>query len=65
MPTLLVVDDDHDIRDLLGKFLQQHGLKLFLHKMAMKCSQQLAVNNIDLIILDIMMPGKDGLYLMS
>lgn len=63
MPTLLVVDDDHGIRDLLGKFLQQHGFKIILAQNGNEMQSALTVNNVDLIILDIMMPGKDGLTL--
>lgn len=68
-PRLLVVDDDSEIRDLLGKFLSQHsfdvklangGEQMFQHLNANKNPDQ---HNFDLIILDLMMPGDDGLTL--
>ena len=65
-PKLLVVDDDSEIRDLLGKFLTQHGFNVKLanggeqmfHHLDQKSEQ-----DFDLIILDLMMPGDDGLTL--
>jgi two-component system OmpR family response regulator len=60
---ILIVDDDHDIRDLLGKFLQQHGFNTLLAQDGIEMFDRLLQNPVDLIILDIMMPGDDGLTL--
>lgn len=60
---ILVVDDDRGIRDLLGKFLRQQGFETSLAKNGLDMTLHLQQNNIDLIILDIMMPGDDGMML--
>ena len=59
--TLLVVDDDHDIRDLLGRFLRQHGFEVLLAQDGVQMDEQLSKHAVDLIILDLMMPGEDGM----
>lgn len=61
--TILVVDDDAGIRDLLGKFLQKHGFETKLAKNGDDMWQVIENSQLDLIILDIMMPGKDGITL--
>lgn len=60
---ILIVDDDRGIRDLLGKFLRQHGFRASLAKNGDEMRSHLANQSFDLIILDIMMPGDDGLTL--
>lgn len=60
---ILVVDDDRGIRDLLGKFLRQHGYQTSLAKDGAEMQVHLQRDSIDLIILDIMMPGDDGMTL--
>lgn len=60
---ILIVDDDADIRDLLAKFLQQREFQTFLAPNGTVMSAILKEHEIDLIILDIMMPGDDGLTL--
>lgn len=60
---ILIVDDDQGIRDLLGKFLQQHGYRISLAKNGQEMRQEMNSKCVDLIILDIMMPGDDGLTL--
>lgn len=63
LQTLLIVDDDHGIRKELAKFMQQHGYDILT---AADGEQMLAVleeTTPDLIILDIMLPGEDGLSL--
>lgn len=60
---ILIVDDDRGIRDLLGKFFQQHGYKTTLARDAKETELLLAKDSFDLIILDIMMPGENGLTL--
>ena len=60
-PHLLVVDDDREIRDLVSRLLQKHGYKVETARDAGAMEQILAVSRIDLIILDVMLPGKSGL----
>lgn len=60
---ILVVDDDRGIRDLLGRFLRQHGFQISLAKDGIEMKMHLEKGSIDLIILDIMLPGEDGMVL--
>ena len=62
-PHLLIVDDDREIRDLLSRFLVKHGYRVSTAKDAREARRILADARIDLGILDIMMPGEDGLSL--
>jgi two-component system, OmpR family, response regulator len=58
---LLIVDDDKEIREPLARYLHQHGFRTSLAANAKEVDQVLVSANIDLIVLDIMMPGEDGL----
>ncbi len=60
-PHLLVVDDDREIRDLASGFLARHGYKVATAADAGAMDAALEGGRIDLVILDIMLPGKDGL----
>jgi two-component system, OmpR family, response regulator len=62
-PRLLVVDDDREIRDLLSKLLSRRGYKVTTAREEAEMRQVLASSRVDLVILDIMLPGKDGLSL--
>jgi two-component system OmpR family response regulator len=62
-PHLLVVDDDREIRDLLGRFLKKHGYRVTTARDGREMRQALADRGIDLVILDLMLPGEDGLAL--
>ena len=59
--TLLVVDDDRDIRMLLANSLGSRGYKVETASSTRDMDQILARTPVDLVILDIMMPGEDGL----
>jgi two-component system OmpR family response regulator len=59
--TLLVVDDDRDIRLLLANSLGSRGYRVETASSARDMDQILARTPVDLIILDVMMPGEDGL----
>ena len=59
-PTILVVDDHRDIRDLVGRYLQEHGLRVLLADGGDAVKRQLRQHSIDLVVLDIMMPDLDG-----
>lgn len=60
---LLVVDDDPDIRDLLADYLRQHGFQVETASDGEAMFAALAARAFDLAVLDIMMPGQDGLEL--
>ena len=60
---ILVVDDDERIRSLLGKFLRKSGYMVSLARDAAQARRLLAGLDFDLIVLDVMMPGEDGLAL--
>lgn len=60
---LLVVDDDREIRDLLTRYLTRHGYRVSSAKDGQEMKRFLADRNIDLVVLDLMLPGEDGLSL--
>lgn len=60
---LLVVDDDERIRSLLRKFLMRHGFLVSTARDAAHARRVLAGLEFDLIVLDVMMPGEDGMAL--
>jgi two-component system OmpR family response regulator len=59
--SILVVDDEPGIRELLSGFLGQHGYKVSTAKDGAAMGQALSRERFDLIVLDLMMPGEDGL----
>ncbi len=62
-PQLLIVDDDREIRDLVSRFLVRHGYRVAAASDAKSMETALAVGGIDLVILDLMLPGRSGLEL--
>ncbi len=60
---ILVVDDDREIRELLTKYLEKNGFKVTAVADGKQLRVALAVASIDLIVLDLMLPGEDGLTL--
>lgn len=60
-PHIVVVDDHRDIRDLVGAYLSQHGFRVSVAESGTALRKVLERGGVDLIILDIMMPGEDGL----
>ena len=63
LPHLLLVDDERSIREPLAHFLVKQGFRVTQAGDADQARQRLAAYAIDLVILDIMMPGEDGLSL--
>ena len=61
VPRILVVDDDADLRQLVGDFLRGHGLGVDVARDAREMDARFAEARYDLVILDLMMPGEDGL----
>lgn len=64
-PHILIVDDNHEIRDLLGDYLSSHGYTVSLAEGGETMRDCLQRASIDLLVLDIMMPGEDGLSLLK
>ena len=58
---ILVVDDDPDLRKLIGDFLAGHGYRVDVAENAAAMRQAIDRQRPDLVILDVMMPGEDGL----
>ena len=58
---ILVVDDDTRIRDLLRRYLTQEGFDVLLAEDGKSLTRVMMRDTADLIVLDLMMPGEDGL----
>ena len=63
MPHILVVDDDTRLRELLRKYLSDNGFRISTAKDAAAARTLIAGLTFDLIVLDVMMPGENGLDL--
>ena len=62
-PHLLIIDDDSRIRSLLSRYLGEHGFRVTSAADAGEARRRLAGLAFDLLIVDVMMPGEDGLAL--
>jgi two-component system OmpR family response regulator len=62
-PHILLVDDHRDIRETLSRFLEKHGMRITAAEDAAMARRRLRAAAVDLIVLDVMMPGEDGLSL--
>ncbi|BBE72606.1 response regulator [Oharaeibacter diazotrophicus] len=60
---VLVVDDDSRIRQLIGRYLGNNGFRVTGAGDAAEARRKLAAIDFDLMVLDVMMPGEDGLSL--
>jgi DNA-binding response OmpR family regulator len=60
-PVILIVDDDMRLRDLLERYLGQQGFACLGAANGRELDQQLKRHHVDLIVLDLMLPGEDGL----
>jgi two-component system, OmpR family, phosphate regulon response regulator OmpR len=60
---LLIVDDDERIRGLLQKFLMRNGFLVSVARDAAQARRILAGLEFDMIVMDVMMPGEDGVAL--
>ena len=58
---IAVVDDDRDIREPLAKYLARAGYRVSTAADGAQLDKLLATSRVDLIVLDVMMPGEDGL----
>src|SRR3546814_15039572 len=59
----LIVDDDREIRELVGNYLKKNGLRTTVVADGRQMRAFLETTPVDLIVLDIMMQGDDGLVL--
>ena len=62
---ILVVDDDDGIRELVKKYLSENNFLITTANSAEDAKEKISVIKFDLIVLDIMMPGKSGLEFTS
>ena len=60
-PHILIVDDHREIRDALVKYLERNGMRATSAANAVAMDAAMKVGQFDLIVLDVMMPGEDGL----
>jgi two-component system phosphate regulon response regulator OmpR len=58
---IVIVDDDARIRDLLRRYLTQEGFEVIVAEDGKALNRILLRDTVDLIVLDLMMPGEDGL----
>ncbi len=59
--TVLLVDDDEKLRQLVAEFLQRHGMDVLTAANGEGADAVLNRQTVDVVILDVMMPGEDGL----
>ena len=60
---ILIVDDDHEIRSLLAEYLEGHGYEVVAAVDGVSMEHALQGGSIELIVLDLTLPGEDGLVL--
>jgi len=62
-PNILVVEDDRETRTLIAKYLRNNACNVTAVSDGREMSRAMADHRVDLIILDVMLPGEDGLSL--
>jgi len=62
-PHLLIVDDDREIRGLLAQYLEKHDFRTTTVADGREMRRILERSHVDLLVLDLMLPGEDGLSL--
>ena len=62
-PHLLVVDDDREIRTLLSQYLEKHDFRTTAVADGKEMRRVMERSHVDLVVLDLMLPGEDGLSL--
>ena len=60
---VLLVDDDRELRELVATYLTKNGLRVTTAADGRQMHAALAAGPVDLIVLDLMLPGTDGLVL--
>src|SRR4051812_37798551 len=64
-PHILVVDDDSRLRNLLSKYLKENKFFVTVAKDAVEARERLKTFLFDLLIMDVMMPGENGMDLLT
>ncbi len=62
-PHLLIVDDDREIRALLAQYLERHEFRATAVRDGREMRRIMERSHVDLLVLDLMLPGEDGLSL--
>lgn len=62
-PQVLVVDDDAEIRKLLARYVREQGFRVLLAARCAEVHERIVTNQVDLIVLDVMLPDGSGLDL--
>ena len=62
MQTILVCDDDKEIVEAIQIYLEQEGYEVLTAYDGMQALQQIRQNQIDLLVIDVMMPRLDGIH---
>ena len=62
-PHVLLVDDDREIRDLLARFLDRHGMRVTPARDGREARRAWPIGHYQMVILDLMLPGESGLDL--
>lgn len=60
---ILIVDDDREIRELVAEYLERGGMRATLAANGREMRAALETGAVDLVVLDLMLPGEDGLTL--
>ncbi len=60
-PSIFVVDDHREIREAVTRYLERNGMRAIAARDAAEMDVKLRAGRFDLIVLDVMMPGEDGL----
>ena len=63
LPCILVVDDDREIRNLLAEYLDENGFRTMTAADGLSMWRELHEGRVDLVVLDLTLPGEDGLTL--
>ncbi len=61
MPSILLVEDDKVLADITAEYLQNNGYQVAIESNGMLATERILKENPDLVILDVMLPGKDGI----
>jgi two-component system alkaline phosphatase synthesis response regulator PhoP len=62
---ILVVDDEHNLVELVQSYLQREGFEVFTASNGLTALELARANKPDLVVLDLMLPGLDGLEVLA
>lgn len=61
LPHIVLVDDDNDLTELMRDYLSRNGMRISIVRNANELDNILATQRVDVVVLDLMLPGEDGL----